>query len=140
MADPTLFRNVTLPIVKAALVQLKEPRLANALSKLGTIFGGYNEWGQPVHEIGNDVRVLGLPVRRPNTLFAFKMLCRHNKYVQLFGNMRDADEIARRELVWEQAMERLESRSGRQAASMTASEFRRALAGVLDTKAFRLKD
>ncbi len=139
MADPTLFRNVTLPIVKAALEQLREPKLASALSKLGTIFGGYNEWGQPIHEIGNDVRVLGLPIRRPNTLFAFRMLCRHNKYVQAFGTIRDADEIARRELVWEQAMERLENASGRQAASMTTSEFRRALVSVLDARAFRLK-
>ena len=29
------------------------------------IFGGYAEWGQPVHSVGNDVRLLGLPIRRP---------------------------------------------------------------------------
>ena len=33
------------------------------------------------------------------------MLCRHNKYVQEFGRVRDADEIARRERVWEEAID-----------------------------------
>ena len=88
---------MTLPIVKAALDRLGEPRLASALEKLGTIFGGYGEWGQPVHGVGNDVRILGLPIRRPNTEHAFRMLCRHNRYVQQFGRVRDADEVARRE-------------------------------------------
>ena len=74
-----------------------EPRLASALEKLGTIFGGYGEWGQPVHDVGNDVRILGLPIRRPDTAHAFRMLCRHNKYVQEFGRVRDPDEVARRE-------------------------------------------
>ncbi len=45
LADPTLFRNITLPIVKTALERGGEPKLANALEKLGTIFGGYGEWG-----------------------------------------------------------------------------------------------
>ena len=63
----------------------------NALEKLGTIFGVYGEWGQPVHDVGNDVRILGLPIRRPDTAkHAFRMLCRHNKYVQEFGQVRDA--------------------------------------------------
>ena len=97
LADPTLYRNLTLPLVKAVLARLNEPKLANALEKLGTIFGGYGEWGQPVHDVGNDVRILGLPIRRPDTEHAFRMLCRHNKYVQEFGQVRDPDEIARRE-------------------------------------------
>ena len=108
LSDPTLYRNLTLPIVKAALERLGEPRLAGALEKLGTIFGGYGEWGQPVHGVGNDVRILGLPIRRPNTEHAFRMLCRHNKYVQEFGRVRDADEVARREQVWEKAIDAIE--------------------------------
>ncbi len=56
LADPTLFRNVTLPVVKAVLERSGEPKLANALDKLGTIFGGYGEWGQPIHDVGNDVQ------------------------------------------------------------------------------------
>ena len=67
LADPTLYRNVTLPVVKAALERLGEPKLANALEKLGTIFGGYGEWGQPIHDVGNDVRILGLPIRAART-------------------------------------------------------------------------
>jgi hypothetical protein len=33
LSDPTLYRNVTLPLVKATLTWLKEPKLANALEK-----------------------------------------------------------------------------------------------------------
>ncbi len=65
MADPTLTRNLTLPLVKALLLALGEPKLANVLERLGTIFGVYGEWGQPIHDVGNDVRLLGLPIRRP---------------------------------------------------------------------------
>jgi hypothetical protein len=65
MADPTLTRNLTLPLVKALLLALGEPKLAHVLERLGTIFGVYGEWGQPIHDVGNDVRLLGLPIRRP---------------------------------------------------------------------------
>lgn len=137
LADPTLFRNVTLPVVKAALERMNQPKLANALSKLGTIFGGYGEWGQPVHDVGNDVRVLGLALRRPSTEFAFRMLCRHNRFVQEFGQIRDEDEIARREAIWEKVIDRIELRTGRQIASIPADEFRRFLTQDLDAKTFR---
>ncbi len=136
LADPTLFRNITLPIVKAALERGGEPKLANALEKLGTIFGGYGEWGQPIHDVGNDVRILGLPVRRPNTEHAFRMLCRHNKYVQDFGKVRDLDEIARREFLWEKVLSDVEHRTGRQVASLPPDEFRRFLTQRIDLKAF----
>ena len=100
LSDPTLYRNVTLPLVKATLTWLKEPKLASALEKLGTIFGAYGEWGQPIHGVGNDVRLLGLPIRRPNTEHAFRMLCRHNRYVQEFGRAagRGRDGAARARL------------------------------------------
>jgi len=137
LADPTLFRNLTLPIVKLVLEKGGEPKLANALEKLGTIFGGYGEWGQPVHEVGNDVRLLGLPIRRPDTLHAFRMLCRHNKYVQEFGKVRDPDEIARREHLWAGVIDRIEFETGRQVASIEPWEFRKLLAQKLDLKAFR---
>jgi nucleoside-diphosphate-sugar epimerase len=136
LADPTLFRNFTLPVVKATLLRMNEPKLAGALEKLGTIFGGYGEWGQPIHEVGNDVRVLGLPMERPNTLHAFRMLCRHNRYVQEFGKVRDADEIARRESVWERVIDDVEYRTGRQAASMGAVEFRLEMGAELDLRTF----
>jgi nucleoside-diphosphate-sugar epimerase len=140
LADPTLFRNVTLPIVKAVLERSGEPKLANALDKLGTIFGGYGEWGQPIHDVGNDVRILGLPLRRPNTENAFRMLCRHNKYVQEFGKIRDLDEIARREHLWEKTLKAIEHTTGRQVASIPPDEFRRLLGQRIELKGFREKE
>ncbi len=137
MADPTLTRNLTLPLVKALLLALGEPKLANVLERLGTIFGVYGEWGQPIHDVGNDVRLLGLPIRRPDTLATFRMLCRHNKYVQEFGHVRDLDEVARRERLWENAIDEIEYETGRQVASMRPREFRRLLSEKIDLRAFR---
>jgi nucleoside-diphosphate-sugar epimerase len=137
LVDPTLTRNLTLPVVKAVLLAMNEPKLANVLAKLGTIFGVYGEWGQPIHDVGNDVRILGLPIRRPDTAAAFRMLCRHNKYVQEFGRVRDLDEVARRERVWTEALEGLEFDSGRQVAAMEAGEFRRLIGTRVDLRTFR---
>jgi nucleoside-diphosphate-sugar epimerase len=137
MADPTLTRNLTLPLVKAVLATMGEDRLAAVLEKLGTIFGVYGEWGQPIHDVGNDVRILGLPIRRPDTSAAFRMLCRHNCFVQAFGQVRDADEIARRERLWEEAIDEVEFESGRQVASMRPGEFRRLLAERIELRSFR---
>jgi nucleoside-diphosphate-sugar epimerase len=139
LSDPTLYRNVTLPLVKAALTWLKEPKLASALEKLGTIFGAYGEWGQPIHGVGNDVRLLGLPIRRPDTHHAFRMLCRHNRYVQEFGRVRDADETARRERVWVSAIEAIEHRSGHQIGALPAADFQRLIDEEIDLRAFRLR-
>ena len=136
LVDPTLFRTLTLPVVKATLLRMNEPKLAGALEKLGTIFGGYGEWGQPIHEVGNDVRILGLSIERPDTHQAFRMLCRHNRYVQQFGKMKDPDEIARREALWVEAIEAVEARTGRQAPSMDATEFRLEMGGEIDLATF----
>ncbi len=132
LMDPTLYRNVTLPMMRAVLTRLNEPKLATALEKLGTIFGSYSEWGQPVHETGNDVRILGLPIRRPDTEHAFRMLCRHNKHVQEFGRLRDADEIARRERLWEHAIHGIEQRTGHEVGALAAREFRRLIVQEFD--------
>jgi hypothetical protein len=139
LMDPTLYRNVTLPIMRAVLTRLNQPKLANALEKLATIFGSYSEWGQPVHETGNDVRILGLPIRRPDTEHAFRMLCRHNKFVQEFGTLRDADEIARRERIWEHAIDNIERGSGHEVGAIGAREFRRLIAQEFDPKSFRVE-
>jgi nucleoside-diphosphate-sugar epimerase len=136
LSDPTLYRNVTLPVAKAALGRLGEPKLAAALEKLGTIFGGYGEWGQPIHGVGNDVRILGLPIRRPDTAHAFRMLCRHNRYVQQYGRVRDADEVARRERLWSQALATIEKETGHEAGSIPPAEFRRLLAAQIDVATF----
>jgi len=137
LADPTLYRNLTLPVVKAVLLRFNEPKLANALEKLGTIFGGYSEWGQVIHDVGNDVRILGLPIRRPNTLHAFRMLCRHNKYVQEFGRVRDPDEVARRERLWEMALGAIELKTGHEVGALPAELFRSLLTAEIDVKAFQ---
>jgi hypothetical protein len=136
MADPTLTRNLTLPLVKALLLALGEPKLANVLERLGAIFGVYGEWGQPIHDVGNDVRLLGLPIRRPDTAASFRMLCRHNKYVQQFGQVRDQEEVARRERLWENAIDEIEFDTGRLVPSMRSPEFRRLLAERLDLRTF----
>jgi nucleoside-diphosphate-sugar epimerase len=139
LVDPTIYRNLTLPLVAQMLTRVGEPRLAGALRKLGSIFGGYSEWGQPIHDVGNDVRILGLPLRRPDTRAAFRMLCRHNQYVQEFGSLRDADEIARREKVWAEAIAAMEFETGREAASLPAAEFREHLSVLVDLDSFRLR-
>ena len=138
-SDPTLYRNVTLPVVKTVLNALNENRLADGLERLGTIFGGYSEWGQLVHRVGNDVRVLGLPLRRPNTEHAFRMLCRHNMYVQDFGRVRDPDEIARRELVWEKMCTTLEQKTGHEVGAIAADDFRRLLAEEITPDTFTIR-
>jgi nucleoside-diphosphate-sugar epimerase len=137
LIDPTLYRNVMLPVMKAVLERANQPKIANALEKLSTIFGSYGEWGQPVHEIGNDVRLLGLDIRRPDTLQAFRMLCRHNKYVQQFGKVRDADEISRREFLWSEAIDEIELKTGHQVGQIPAPEFRRLLNEEMDPVSFR---
>ena len=139
LADPTLYRNVTLPVVKTALNAMGQPKLAGALEKLGTIFGGYGEWGQPIHDVGNDVRILGLTLRRPQTDHAFRMLCRHNRYVQEYGRVREPDEVARRERLWAAAVEKMEFQTGREAASLDAAGFREGISGHIDLATFRAR-
>jgi hypothetical protein len=85
------------------------------------------------------VRILGLPIRRPDTLQTFRMLCRHNKYVQEFGKVKDGDEIARRERLWGQTIDAIEFEIGRQVASLSAREFRRQLEARIDPRAFRAR-
>jgi nucleoside-diphosphate-sugar epimerase len=139
LSDPTFYRNVTLPLVKTTLTWLKEPKLASALEKLGSIFGAYGEWGQPIHGVGNDVRILGLPLRRPDTEHAFRMLCRHNRYVQEFGRLRDPDETARREQAWDKAIDAIELSTGHEIGALPAEAFRRLMEEEIDLRTFRLR-
>jgi nucleoside-diphosphate-sugar epimerase len=136
-ADPTLSRNLVVPLRTALLTVLGEGRLAQALERLGTIFGVYSEWGQPVHGVGNDVGILGLPRRRPDSLQVFRMICRYNRYVLRFGRIKDDGEIARRERLWEEAVGGLEFELGRPPAALGPEEFARALEARLDLVRFR---
>jgi hypothetical protein len=65
------------------------------------------------------------------------MLCRHNKFVQEFGRVRDPDEVARRERVWVKALETIELQTGHEAGAIPAGEFRRLLAAQVELPAFR---
>jgi len=136
LAEPTMHRNLTLPLMTTLLNLCNQDKLSNALYKLGTIFGGYSEWGQPIHQVGNDARLLGLADERPNTESAFRMLCRHNRYVQDFGQVRDATEVARRERVWDEVMGRIEKDVGMTASKMSPRDFTRAINEHLDVEHF----
>lgn len=136
LAEPTLHRNVTLPVLTKLLTQLDQPRIADALEKLSTIFGSYSEWGQPIHEVGKDVRILGLSEPRPDTVAAFRMLCRHNRYIQDYGQIRDLAEISRREKLWSEFIETLETQTDQPASAISAEAFRTALAEYFDLASF----
>jgi hypothetical protein len=68
------------------------------------------------------------------------MLCRHNNYVQGFGKVKDPDEVARRERLWEGALAEIEFETGRQAGALTPREFRRQLEGWIDLRGFTPRD
>jgi nucleoside-diphosphate-sugar epimerase len=138
LLDPTLSRKGLALCVKPLLEALGETRLADCVDRLAGVFGGYTEWGQPIYGVGNDVRILALPVLRPDTLAAFRMLCRHNAYVQEFGRVKDPDEVARREQLWEQALDSIEQETGCAPATLSALEFRRQLQQRIDLPRFRL--
>ncbi len=140
LAEPTLHRTVTLPIVTKILKTAKQEQIAHALDKLGTIFAGYSEWGQPIHQVGKDVKVLGLSTPRPNTEHVFRLLCRHNRFVQEFGKIRDLDEISRREKVWWDFMLGLEQEMGMPVGAIPADKFHVMMAERLDTKTVALLD
>lgn len=136
LAEPTLHRTVTLPVLTKLLNTMHQERIANALERLSTIFGSYSEWGQPVHEVGKDVRILGLSEPRPNTQHAFRMLCRHNRYVQKFGEVRDLNEISRREQIWDQFITDLAQETGQVVATLPAEQFQAAVERYLDVEQF----
>jgi hypothetical protein len=137
LADPTLTRLVTLPLARQLLCALGEDRLAHGFERLGVIFGGYIEWGQTIHDVGDDVKVLALPARRPDTVEAVRMLCRHSRFVQEFGMVRDPDEIARRERLWARTIDEIEFGTGRPASSLSAREFRGLLEARIELTGFR---
>jgi nucleoside-diphosphate-sugar epimerase len=135
--DPTLARTVALPAAAALVSLMGQDGLARSLQKLSGIFGGYSEWGQPVHAVGADMRTLGLPSQRPDTGLALRMLCRHNRYVQQFGVLKDEEELARREALWAEVVDAIEYESGRPAGEIPAVQFRHLVEAQLDLTKFR---
>jgi diacylglycerol O-acyltransferase len=136
LAEPTLHRNVTLPAMTNVLAAAGQTKVATGLKKLGQIFGGYSEWGQPEHEVGNDHKLLGMPADRPDTLHAFRMLCRHNRWVQHFGKVWNLDEISKREQLWDAVINEMEADTGRPAGAMSAAEFDLELRKRMDPETF----
>jgi len=136
LSEPTSHRNLHQPVMSKVLAGLKQQKVANALGKLGNIFSGYSEWGQPVHQVGNDVELLGLPLPRPSTESAFRMLCRHNKYVQDFGNVRDPLDLSRREKLWLEFIDELETETGKPVTEMHSKEFYRRFCEAFDRDSF----
>jgi len=67
------------------------------------------------------------------------MLCRHNRYVQEFGRVRDAREVARREGVWERAIDDIEYETGQVAASLSRPEFEREIEARVELHRFHLR-
>jgi hypothetical protein len=65
------------------------------------------------------------------------MLCRHNRYVQQFGVLKDEEELARREALWAEVVDVIEYESGRPAAEIPAAQFRRLVEVQLDLAKFR---
>ena len=135
MADPTLTRNLTLPLVKALLLALGEPKPAHVLERLGTIFGVYGEWGSRSTTWATTCACSACRSGGPTP--SLPSAGRHNKYVQEFGQVRDLDEVARRERLRENAIDEIEFETGRQVASMRPREFRRLLGERLDPRTFK---
>ena len=137
LADPTLFRNVTLPIVKAALERggraaSSRTRSTSSGRSSAATASGASRFTTSATTSGSSA----CASRRPNTEHAFRMLCRHNKFVQDFGKVRDPDEISRREFLWEKVLGEIEHKTGRQVASLPPDEFRRFLTQRIDLKTF----
>lgn len=139
LAEPTLHRNVTLPVLTKLLATARQERLAERLEKLGSIFGGYSEWGQPEHQVGNDVELLDMPDDRPDATLAMRMVCRHNRHVQEFGKVRDLDEVSRRERIWGRWLSDLEIAAGGAGSisALPAAAFQGILESAIDLTGFQ---
>ena len=131
LLSPVAHRAIALPLACGLLKAFGREKSAQRLHRLGSVFAGYSESGQPIHAVANDVAILGMPAERPCMVEALRMLCRHNEWVQDYGKVRDAEEISRREAAWAALIERVEARAGRRAGRIPASEFRTMLAGQL---------
>jgi len=100
LTNPALYRYIRDPLIAKFMTVVGMSKMMPALRRLTEIFAAYSEWGQPVHLLGNDVSVLGLPPKRPWTSHVLKMVIPHNELVQEFGKVR-GEEVFRREREWE---------------------------------------
>lgn len=127
--NPVVHRYIRKPFLKLLFMAIGQPQLFPRLELLFNIFGGYSEWGQPNHELGNDVRLLGLSPQRPDLSKVMLILARHNKQVQGWGQVRDRDEIARREKLWKDFIMEINS-SGKECTDLDRAEFQKRVASA----------
>ena len=79
---------------------------------------------------------VGTRIHRPDSFQVFRMVCRHNRYVLRLGSLKDPDEIARRERLWERAIDDIEFHTGRSAAALPHAQFLRLMQQRLDLDRF----
>lgn len=123
LVNPTIHRLFWRPLMRVMCNMAGMQKIFSKLEGLFNIFASYAEWGQPVHELGNDVKLLGLPVPRPNIVYLAHMLCRHNQMVQGWGKIRDKVVINERERKWEEFINDLERRHEIHPGAMSAKKF-----------------
>ena len=136
MADPTLTRNLTLPVVKAVLLAMGETKLANVLEKLAPSSGCTGSGGSRSTTWGTTCGSSGCPSaaghqrRVPHAVPAQRLRPGVRP-----GARRGRDRPTRAAVGG--SIEGIEFDSGRQVASMRASEFRRLLSQRLELRSFQ---
>ena len=134
LVEPTLYRNVFQPSLLWTLNKMNQNYLAKSLNKISSIFGGYSEWGQPIYEVGNDQKVLGMENHSPHPLSSFRMLCRHNRYINEFGKVKEPLRIAKRERLWKKIVSDIEAQHHCAAGMLGAVSFDKALESSIAKK------
>lgn len=124
ISNPVTHRKIIRPLLEMFLRLLGQPKFADTTERLFQIFCVYSEWGQPIHDMGNDVRLLGMSPNRPDLVPVLRLMLRHNQFVQDFGRIRDPIEITKREKVWAEFVEKLENRTGVPVATMSAKHWK----------------
>lgn len=100
LVNPVFHRLFSRPVLRLMCKLVGMQATFARLEGLFNIFASYAEWGQPVHELGNDVRFLNLPLPRPDMTNLACILTRHNHHVQQWGKIRDKVEVMERERKW----------------------------------------
>jgi nucleoside-diphosphate-sugar epimerase len=141
--EPSIFRNIMLPIFEL-MIRMKSlsrtMRLLRNVNKMKSMFANYCELGHIVFELNNDQRILGLPNYNVEIEKTLTMICRHNRYVQLWNGNTDLAETMRRERVWANVIAQMEKETGSDAAVLSPEEFARRLICYVDLHSFRHLD
>ena len=113
LADPTLTRVVTLPLARAVLVAVGEPKLGQALERLGAIFGVYVRVGTDRPRGGRRREAPGPARPAPGHAWAPSGCCAGTTATcRSSARCGTPEEIARRERLWERAIDDIEFGTG----------------------------